>query len=112
MKQLEQDLNSVLKSLKALTQKVEKMQSKVKSVKQPQAPKIAKTKKTISKKPAIEKTAYATMLEIINKRKKGITVEQLMDKTGFNKKKIANLIFKARKQGKIKSEERGIYLQA
>ncbi len=112
MKQLEQDLNSVLKSLKALTQKVEKMQSKVQGVKKPQAPKIAKTRKTISKKPAIEKTAYATMLEIINKRKKGITVEQLMDRTGFNKKKIANLIFKARKQGKIKSEERGIYLQA
>ena len=112
MKQLGQDLNSVLKSLKTLTQKIEKMQSKVQGFEKPQAPKIAKKRKPIAKKPAIEKTAYATMLEIINKRKNGVTVEQLMDKTGFNKKKIANLIFKARKQGKIKSEERGIYLQA
>jgi hypothetical protein len=112
MKQLQRDLNFILKSLKALMQRVEKMQSKVKSFEKPQAPKIAKGTKTVANKPANEKTAYATVLGIINKRKKGITVEELMDKTGFNRKKIANLIFKARKQGKIKSEERGTYLKA
>jgi hypothetical protein len=35
-----------------------------------------------------------------------------MTKTGYNRKKVANLIFKARKQGKVKSEEKGIYVKA
>jgi hypothetical protein len=112
MKQLKRDLDSVLKSLKTLTQKVEKIQSQVRSIEKPKTPKVVKAKKAVAKNPGKEKSAYNTMLEIINGSKKGITVEQLTAKTGFNKKKIANLIFKARKQGKVKNEERGVYLKA
>ena len=32
-------------------------------------------------------------------KKKGMGVEQLKKKTGFNDKKIANLVYKAKKQG-------------
>ena len=112
MKQLKRDLDSVLKLLNTLTQKIEKMQSQVGGREKPKPPKVAKEKKIVGKKPAKEKTAYDTIFEIINRSKKGITVEQLMAKTGYNKKKIANLIFKARKQGKVKSAERGVYLKA
>jgi hypothetical protein len=112
MKQLKRDLDSVLKLLKTLTQKIEKIQSQVRSAEKPKTPEVAKAKKAVAKKPAKEKTGYDTILEIINRSKKGITVEQLMTKTGFNQKKIANLIFKARKQDKVKSKERGVYLKA
>jgi hypothetical protein len=36
----------------------------------------------------------------------------LMEKTGYNQKKIANLVFKLRKQGKIKSVAKGVYVKA
>ena len=35
-----------------------------------------------------------------------------MEKTGYNQKKIANLVFKLRKQGKIKSVGKGVYVKA
>jgi hypothetical protein len=35
-----------------------------------------------------------------------------MDKTGYNQKKVANLVFKLRKQGKIKSVVKGVYVKA
>jgi len=38
-----------------------------------------------------------------------ITSSTLMEKTGFDKKKLANIIFKLKKQGKIQSKKRGVY---
>ena len=112
MKQLKRDLDSVLKSLKMLTRKVEKMQSGLQVPGQTKASKTKPAKKAATQKPKKEVTAYETFLGIINRSKKGVTVEQLKAKTGFNVKKIANLVYKAGKQGKIKSAEKGVYVKA
>ena len=69
-------------------------------------------KKAAVKKPATEVTAYDTFLGIINKRNKGVSIKELKTRTGFDDKKIANLVYKAKKQGKIKSEQKGIYKKA
>ncbi len=120
MKQLKRDLDAVLKSLNTLAEKVKKMQSTLAGAEPVKVPKAAaakaagKAKKTAPapKKTAKGKTAYETVLEIINRSKKGATTAQLKSKTGFNDKKIANLIYKARKQGKVKSEQKGVYVKA
>ena len=124
MKQLKKDLQTVSKSLKVLTQKVEKLKKRLEVLgKKPAAakakPKISKAKTTEKKavvkstqKKANIPTAYDTFLGMVNKSKKGVSVEQLKAKTGFNDKKIANLVFKAKKQGKIKSQDRGVYMKA
>ena len=118
MKQFKRELNSVLKTLKTLTQKVEKMQSQLEGAKPMKVSKVTspkvtkKVKKAAPKKPAKVKTAYDTVMEIINRSKKGVTTAQLKAKTGFNDKKIANVIYKARKQGKVKSEQKGVYIKA
>ena len=112
MNQLKRDLDSVLKSLKTLTQKVDKMQSGLKVAAPAKATKAKPAKKAVPKKPAKEVTAYATFLSIINRTKKGVSVEQLVSKTGFNQKKIANLVYKAKSQGKIKSAGKGAYVKA
>ena len=126
MKQLKKDFQTVSKSLKVLTQKVEKLKKRLEVLGGKPAAAAAKAKPKISKAKTTKKkamvkstpkkanipTAYDTFLGIVNKSKKGVSVEQLKAKTGFNDKKIANLVFKAKKQRKIKSEDRGIYVKA
>ena len=112
MKQVKRDLQSVLKSLVALTKKVEKMQTQLNVPLPGKAPKARPAKKASAKKPATGETAYQTFLGIINRSKKGVGINELKTKTGFNDKKIANLVYKAKKQGKIKSEQKGVYMSA
>ena len=68
-------------------------------------------KKAVSKK-AQSPTAVDIVLAIINKSEKGVNTETLMENTGYDQKKIANLVYKLKKQGKIKSVNKGVYLKA
>jgi hypothetical protein len=132
MKKLKKDLEAILKTLNGLIQKVQQLQEQIaeenkptkkpkakavkkKAVKKAPARKVA-SKKAVPKKAVPEKakpaTAVDTVLAIIKKYKKGVGMAALMEKTGYNQKKIANLVFKLRKQGKIKSVDRGVYLKA
>jgi hypothetical protein len=79
-----------------------------KSVKKPKAQKQAK--KAAPKKKT--KTALETVLMYIKRTKKGLTTEALMKKTGYDKKKVSNTIYKLKKQGKIVAAERGTYVKA
>jgi len=122
MKTLKKDLEAILKALNGLVQKVQKLQEQIgeetKPTKKPKA-KVAKkapVKKAAPKKAPVKKakpaTAVDTVLAIINRYKKGVGMAALMEKTGYNQKKIANLVFKLRKQDKIKSVAKGVYVKA
>jgi len=84
--------------------------SKAKAVAKPKkAPaKKATAKNTVKNKKNIA-TAADTVLAIINRSKKGVNSATLAEKTGYDKKKIANIVFKLRKLGKIKSVSKGVY---
>jgi len=84
--------------------------AKAKAVKKVAAKK-ATPKQAVPKK-AKAVTAADTVFNIIKRYKKGVNNAALMEKTGYNQKKISNLVFKLRKQGKIKSVDRGVYLKA
>ena len=56
-------------------------------------------------------TAVETVYKIIGGSKKGVDTATLMKKTGFDRKKIANIVYKLGKQGKIKSIEKGVYVK-
>ena len=128
MKNLKRDLEAVNKELKTLVKKTESLMKTVDKIEKAQATKAVSkpatkaavkptkpTKKTVAKKPvkkAEQSTAYDTFLGFINKSKKGLGIEQLKSKTGFNDKKIANLVYKAKKQGKVKSAGKGVYVKA
>jgi len=70
--------------------------------------------KTRRKKPAKRKIAGLTdtaqILNIIKRSRKGIDVATLKQKTGFDEKKIRNMIYKAHKEGIIRRAARGIYI--
>jgi putative endonuclease len=117
-KKLKKDLQTVNKELKALAKKTESLlkafdklekpkakPSKAKAVKKPPAKKVAPKK-------AAPATAADTVFAIIKRYKKGVDTKTLMQKTGYEKKKISNLFYKLKKEGKIKSVGKGVYLKA
>ena len=121
---LKKNLQTVNKDLKALAKKVDGIIIAIDKLEKPKAtkkPKVksvkAKTvKKTPVKKAAVKKaapaTAVDTVLAIIKRSKKGVGTAALMKKTGFEDYKIHNIVYKLKKQGKIKSVGRGVYVSA
>ena len=56
-------------------------------------------------------TASDTVLEIIKENgDDGVNFAEILGKTGFDDKKIRNIIFRLNKLGKIKRKNRGIYV--
>jgi len=110
-KELQNELKAISKKIMLLAKSVEKMIATISKAEMSKP-----TRKAVAKKPATRKstkpTAGDTIFGIIKRSKKGIDTTALMKKTGFNAKKIQNNIFKLKKQGKIKSEIKGIYLLA
>ena len=123
MKKLKKDLQAVTNELKALTRKTEAMAKKADKLEKAQASGKQKTKVKAkakstnpAKKPPAKKAAAQTatdqVVNIIKKSKKGVDVPTLVKKTGFEDKKIRNIVFKASKMGEIKRAGRGIYVAA
>ena len=121
MKEYDAAIKTVVEGLRSIAKGVEKIAEKLEmSVpkKQPKAKRkpARKTKAKViarpKKAPAKKTTAVDTVLAIINRSKKGVDSATLSAKTGFDKKKIANIVFKLRKSGKIKSVGRGVYMKA
>ena len=53
-----------------------------------------------------------TILGIIKRSKKGVGAAELMKKSSFIQKKAYNIVYKLKKQGKIKSAGKGVYMKA
>ncbi len=125
---LKKDLTALRKDFKALEKKMEKLLkafetsakpkkvTKAKAVKKAAVKKAPAKKATAKKAPAKKKTAVVTateqVLNIIKRTKKGVDVPTLKQKTGFNDKKVRNIVFRAAKEGRIKKSGRGIYVGA
>ncbi len=125
MKQLKREFKSVLKSLKALSQKTEKMiktldkleksqmgkktrvkaKPKAKAIKKAPVRKLAASKKT-------KLTAADTILSVIKKSRKGVDNAALTKKTGLEGRKIWDITYRLKKQGKIKKDRKGLYVKA
>jgi replication protein A-like len=133
MKEFDVALKAVAEGLKTIAQGMEKIAEKLEESAPKAKPKrkakakpvrkatakpkkaAAKPKKAPAKKAVKAKksaTAADTVLTIINRSKKGVDNATLEKKTGFDKKKIANLVYKLSKQGKIKSVSKGVYTKA
>jgi len=123
MKQLKKDLESTAKTLNALAAKIDAISKKMGGAKKAKpAPKPARkvekkavkakpVKKSAPKKKAAPITASDTVLKIVGRYKRGIKTAAIKAKTGYNEKKVQNIVFKLRKQGKIKSAVKGVYVK-
>ena len=54
-------------------------------------------------------TATDQVLKIVNTAKKGVDIITIKKETGFGDRRVRNIIFRAKKEGKIQRAERGIY---
>jgi predicted transcriptional regulator of viral defense system len=122
---LKRDLQAVKKDIKALEKKMEKL---LNAYEKPQKAKAAtKTKRKLVKtkgrrgaavkrvatrKKGMKMTATQQILSVVRRSRKGVDVPTLKIKTGFEDKKVRNIIFRASKEGKIKKVGRGIYVGA
>lgn len=107
------ELNKIAKNVDRLIIALDKLEKpKAKTVKTKPAKKVAvkkpAAKKVVTKKPV---TSVDTVLKIINRYKKGVDTATLIKKTGFDQKKIHNVVYKLKKQGKVKSVGKGVYLK-
>jgi hypothetical protein len=122
---LKRDLQAVRKDIKMLEKK---MANLLNAYEKPQKSKAAgksrrralkaksrgagAQKKTAFRNKASQLTATEQILKIVGRSRKGVDVPTLKVKTGFEDKKVRNIIFRASKEGKIKKVGRGIYVGA
>ncbi|MBW1676544.1 MAG: hypothetical protein JRF30_05125 [Deltaproteobacteria bacterium] len=106
-------------ALKVLTKQTEKLIKAVEKFEKDKAAKKVKAKAKPARKPAAKKapakksaalTATEQVINIVNRSKEGVDVPTLVKKSGFEDKKIRNIVFRASKQGKIKRAGRGVYV--
>ena len=122
------DLQAISKELTKLVKQIEKLAAELGKAEKPKT-KSAMTKakakvvtkkapakgvknalKVPAKKKAVKITATDQVLNIINRFKKGVDTVALMKKTGFDQKKVRNILQRTYKQGKITRVEKGIYI--
>ena len=118
-KKLARELKTVARQLNTLSKKTESMANAFEKapVKKPAAkarPTTGKARAAKKRAPAAAPKAKSTtptdqVLNIMKRFKKGITVESLRDKSGFNEKQISNIVHRACKKGKMRRIGRGMY---
>jgi pantothenate kinase len=110
------DLQAISKELTKLVKQTEKLAAALEKAEKPKAKSVktkTKAKAVITKKAPAKggkKTDTDKLLAVINRSKKGVDTATLMKKTGFDQKKVRNMLNRTYKQGKITRVEKGIYV--
>jgi hypothetical protein len=63
-------------------------------------------------KSAKQATAMDTVLNIIGSSEAGINTAAIREKTGYEQKKVSNIVYKLKKQGKVMAVKKGVYVKA
>lgn len=111
MKQLTKDLKTVARQLNTLSKKTENLAKAFE--KTPTSTVPMKSTRRAGKRTAAPTGKNLTptdqVLNIMKRFKKGITVEALRGKSGFNEKQISNIVHRACKKGRMQRVGRGVY---
>ena len=135
MKKVQSQLKSIAKSLSALSKQVDsvskqlgKAQPAKKAAPKKKAPKKVAAKKVVAKKaaakktvakktvakkaaPAKKKNVLDTVLAVIKRSRKGVSIPALKEKTSLDSRQLSNALYKLAKRGVIASKSRGIYIK-
>jgi hypothetical protein len=104
LKKVAIDLMKAAKNIESIAGKLE-AQTKASPVKKTVA-------KRATKQAAKQPSAADAVFGIIKRYKKGANMATINQKTGYDNKKINNLVYKLKKQDKIRSETKGVYVKA
>jgi len=103
---IQKELDEISRDLEKMSRRIKKLTASIPKAKG-KAPKASMFKPVVT--PRGKKSGIQTVLDMIKKSKTGIAAGTLIKKTGFDDKKIRNIIFKAQKEGKIERVGRGVY---
>lgn len=121
LKGMSQGIKSLADRLDVIAQSQSAEKPRAEKAPQPssQAKPAAKAKKeappktpAAAKKTSGAKTATREVFDFILQSPEGIDTAALMEKTGYDRKKIHNIIYKLKKQEKISSDAKGNYRPA
>ena len=132
MRDLDKILKAVADGLKSLAQGLDSVSAKLDTMASNRAPQAGKPKTAAApakarkapkpaprekaaaaaKPPRTRSAATATteVLEMIAASADGIGTQALKSRTGFDEKKIHNIVYKLKKQGKITTRSKGVYV--
>lgn len=96
------------KDMDKLQARINRLEKTIKTLSAKQAP-VAPRPQAV-KGGARRNSATNVVLDAVNRSKKGATFATLQSKTGFEEKKLRNVIFRLHKLGKIKRVGRGTYI--
>jgi predicted Rossmann fold nucleotide-binding protein DprA/Smf involved in DNA uptake len=108
---LKMSLKKVANDLMKAAKNVESIAGKLEAQTKATPAKKTVAKKATAKKAAKQPTAADAVFGIIKRYKKGANMATINQKTGYDNKKIHNLVYKLKKQGKIRSETKGVYVR-
>ncbi len=116
MKELDSVVKTVVEGLRSISQGVEAIARKLEeNFPQDQSKSnrktggTAKSGKTAAANGTKKRTATDTVLLVIRRSRNGVTTADIAEKTGYDRRKIANIIYTLRKLNKINSPSRGVY---
>jgi putative endonuclease len=119
LQEIQKELQSVVKSIQQLSDSVGTIVNSVERLAQADSPKDTKAKRAPTRKKVVVKNgvvekikripATKIVYDTIQNSAQGVDTASLMKATGFNQRKIHNITFRLKKQGRIKSGERGLY---
>ncbi len=121
MKEVDALVENIASSLKDVAQNIEQLAEKIEAMADTTtattdtAAKPARKKATAKKAapprnlPKKAPTATDIVRTAVYRYKNGVSVAQLKKKTGFDDKKVANIVYKLKKQGAVVSPAKGVY---
>ncbi len=95
------------RDVEKLMKKIDRLELLVRSIDSKNAP-ASQQKSSIGKKSSL--SASDQVLSVIVRFKNGIGFAAIQKKTGFEEKKLRNIIFRLNKLERIKRKSRGIYI--
>jgi len=123
LKETETLLKAISDGLKTMAKGIESVANQVNKLAKSEANTAAKkpvkktaAKKAPAKKPAAKgkETEPATdvVMNVIQKAETPVDNSKISEETGYNAKKVANVMYRLKKQGKVKNVDRGTYTAA
>lgn len=106
------------KDVDKLITRIDRLEKLIKQTSKPAAKPAAKApspKKAVKTRKPRAKSKSAAMdavIDAIGASKNGVSVQDIQKTTGFDQKKIRNIIYRLNKLGRIKRARRGIYVLA
>ena len=108
MKRLQKNLQSMTDEILKLAVKVDKMEKRISKLEKSRSKAAVKGKTGRGVKKG---TATSDVLAAIGRSRKGVTTSKIKEKTGFDEKKIYNIINRLKSMEKVKSAGYGVYVK-